>query len=379
MFNLAGIDLNKMSNKRFKLPPLSPLIGTDLLNYLRISRKKRIERRFWLKYILTILIILIFTPLRWYERWYLRKKNTYRHDKPVFILGHWRSGTTLLHNLLCQSPNAAFVTTYQTVFTQYLGSAKILKPFMGILMPDKRPSDNVKLNVNYPQEEEFALSNLSTASYYHFFYFPENVDEYFNRYVRFSNGADQWKKAYKDLLQRAGYKMREKPYLVIKNPVNTARLGVLGELYPHGRFIHIYRNPYVVFLSTKKFFLELMPTLWFHEVSEGTIEEMILDTYIRMMELFDQDIELNENVVHVKFEEFEKTPLDSLKRIYHDLEMESFESDRPFFESYLKSQKGYRKNKYSISRREYDLVTDRWQVYLERWNYELPSNMEIVD
>ena len=362
-----------MSKKGFKLPPLSPLIGTDLINYIRISRKRKIAGRYWLKYILTILIILIFTPLRWYERWYLRKKREHRIEKPVFILGHWRSGTTLLHNLLCQSPNAAFVTTYQTVFTQYLGSSKILKPFMGVIMPDKRPSDNVKLNVDYPQEEEFALCNLTEASYYHFFYFPDDTTEYFNRYVRFSHGSEKWKNAYAELLTRAGFRMRQRPYLVIKNPVNTGRLAVLRELYPDGRFIHIYRNPYVVFLSTKKFFLELMPTLWFHEFSEKDIEEMILDTYLKLMELYDRDHAANGNVVDVKFEEFEKNPLESLKSIYHQMGMSTFEQDRPSFESYLGSQKGYRKNKYSISRREYDLVTSRWQVYLKRWNYGLTS------
>jgi len=121
-------------------------------------------------------------------------------------------------------------------------------------MPEKRPSDNVKLNVNYPQEEEFALGNLTIASYYHFFYFPEKATEYFDKNVRFLNGSKEWKNAYSDLLFRSGYMMREKSYLVVKNPVNTGRLGVLCELYPEGRFLHIYRNPYVVFLSTKKFF-----------------------------------------------------------------------------------------------------------------------------
>jgi hypothetical protein len=173
--------------------------------------------------------------------------------------------------------------------------------------------------------------------------------------------------------------MRERPYLVIKNPVNTGRLGVLRELYPDARFIHNYRNPYVVFLSTKKFFLELMPTLWFHEITEEMIEEMILETYVQLMELYDRDHALSGNVVEVKFEEFESNPVESLKNIYTQSGMTTFEQDRPEFESYLAGQKGYRKNKYSISRREYNLVTNRWQIYLKRWNYDLPPNMEIVD
>ena len=76
---------------------------------------------------------------------------------------------------MCQDPNASFVTTYHTVFTNYLHNQGLLKPFMKWIMPSKRPSDNVKLNPNFPQEEEFALSNMTVEAFYHFFYFIYKV------------------------------------------------------------------------------------------------------------------------------------------------------------------------------------------------------------
>ena len=317
-------------------------------------------------------------PLRWYESWFIRKRNNISIRKPIFILGHWRSGTTLLHNLLCQSPNAAFVTTYQTVFTNYLGSSRLLKPFMKFLMPSKRPSDNVRLNVDYPQEEEFALCNLTPRSYYHFFYFPNDADELFNEYVLFKKGNQKkWMDAYVDLLKRALFNMPGKSYLVIKNPVNTGRARLLMEQYPDGRFLHIYRNPYVVFLSTKKFFIELMPTLWLHEISISDIEEMILSKYVEFMEKFES--ERDERILDICFEDFEQDPVNILENIYKKMDMEDFEEVRPHLEAYAKKQKGYKKNKYSISRREAQLVKERWGKFLRRWNYELPDNVELVD
>lgn len=251
---------------------------------------------------------------------------------------------------------------------------------MGFIMPDKRPSDNVKLNVEYPQEEEFALSNVTTASYYHFFYFPELVEEYFRRFVRYEGGEKvEWKKAYDHLLKKAAATMPTTDHLVIKNPVNTGRYQVLKELYPDGKFIHIYRNPYTVFLSTKKFFLELMPTLWFHEISEAHIEELVLEMYIKFMNAYYRDTEGEHEIYTLKFEEFEKDPVAYISEIYSSLHIEGFEKAKPYFDAYIGKQKSYRKNKYSISRREADLVRERWGTYLERWNYDIPENMEVVD
>ncbi|MET0668031.1 MAG: sulfotransferase, partial [Methyloceanibacter sp.] len=38
---------------------------------------------------------------------------------PVFILGHWRTGTTLLHDLFAEDPNLAFPTTYECFFPHH--------------------------------------------------------------------------------------------------------------------------------------------------------------------------------------------------------------------------------------------------------------------
>ncbi len=369
-----------MSKKEFKLPPLSPLVGTDLANFFRVTSKGRVQSGFLFKYILTALIIGILSPFRWYERWHFRKIRKNQLCRPVFILGHWRSGTTFLHNLMCQPPNAGFISTYETVFTQYLATRKIIEPLLQWLMPPKRPADNVKLRAAYPQEEEFAMCNLTPFSYYHFFYFPELVERYFKETVRFSNGCeDEWHSAYELLLKKTLSGQPEADHLVIKNPVNTGRLAILRKYFPDAAFIHIYRNPYTVFLSTKKFFMELMPTLWFHEVDEEAIETLILNGYRNFLDAFYRDYAVTPAVFDIKFEDFEKDPLRTIEQIYKSFDLGDFSKIEHVLGDYIQSQHTYRKNTYSISSREVELVRKHWQVYLERWNYALPENMQIVD
>jgi len=107
------------------------------------------------------------------------------------------------------------------------------------------------LSLDDPQEEEFAMAETSGYSFYHQWSFPRKGRELFEKYALFRNvpddEVDQWKNLYVSILKKAAYSHRGKR-LIVKNPANSARIKILLELFPHARFIHIYRNPYIVFL-----------------------------------------------------------------------------------------------------------------------------------
>ena len=44
-----------------------------------------------------------------------RLKSTAMDQAPIFIIGHWRSGTTYLHNLLCQDRTLGHMDMLQAV------------------------------------------------------------------------------------------------------------------------------------------------------------------------------------------------------------------------------------------------------------------------
>ena len=79
-------------------------------------------------------------------------------DAPVFILGHWRSGTTLLHNLLASDPQFAAPNLYQVSFpTHFLLSEWWLAPCTSWLLPETRPMDDIPHGWSVPSEDEIAL------------------------------------------------------------------------------------------------------------------------------------------------------------------------------------------------------------------------------
>ncbi len=368
----------------FKIPPISTLSGSTLSNFNKTTKGRLVEKKYYKKYLLTKLLLIAASPFHlWEDLTINRKAKNYKiQTPPVFILGHWRSGTTLLHNLLCRSDDAAFISTYHSLFPNNLKSKWIFKNFMKVKMPLKRPGDNVKLNVDFPQEDEFAVGNVMPHSYYNFFYFPKDYKEYYDNFVRFkglkTSDIEIWEDKYKMLITKALMNSKG-TRMIIKNPVNTGRLKLLSECYPQANFIHIYRNPITVYLSTKKFFRELFPTLWFHEVNQDFIIEMIIDVYKKLYsDYFDQKKKVSsDRIYEVKFEAFEKDPIAHLEAIYNYFDFDDFENQRVNFEKYLSSLKGYRKNKYTISRAELDKIEDEWDFAFDKWNYELPQNMEV--
>ena len=44
---------------------------------------------------------------------------------------------------------------------------------MHLVMPKERPSDGMKLDVDLPQEDEFAVSNFNDSAHYLFFLFSK--------------------------------------------------------------------------------------------------------------------------------------------------------------------------------------------------------------
>ncbi len=371
-----------MGKKGFSVRLVAPLIGSTISNYIKITKGNNIEPRYYLKYILTFLIIIILTPFRWFDRLkYHRKLRTTTIEKPIFILGHWRSGTTFLHNLLCEDPNSGFVSTYQTVFPNNMATKWLFGPFMKIIMPGKRPSDNVELAVDFPQEEELGFMNMNPHSLYNFFYFPAHFQRYFEQAI--SNRGllfEEQKRIEIDYLMliRKAQLVANKNQLVIKNPVNTARINFLHKLFPDARYIHLIRNPYTVFLSSKKFFLNLLPTLWFEKVDDDVIEDMVIDLYNGLFTSYFEHKHLALNLVEIKFEDFELNPISELAGLYQKLAINGFDNAKPFFEKYLASQNDYKKNTYSIKQEEVDKIDKNWGVYIEKWGYKLPQNMKIV-
>jgi omega-hydroxy-beta-dihydromenaquinone-9 sulfotransferase len=366
----------------FTIPPISTLLGSTIGNFWRAIRYGRVDPAYYHKVFLTSLVCLFARPFHLWER--LKDRNLRPDDEsPLFILGHWRSGTTFLHNLLCQDPNTSYVTTYQSVFPNNMYSKLLFKPFMRWNIPDKRPSDDVKLHVDFPQEDGFAMANILPA-FYHFFYFPDAYKALFDENVVFKHRSkkdiEKWQAAYRKLIAKAKANTSGQN-IMLKNPANTARIDKILELYPKARFIHIYRNPVAVYLSSKKFFQLMIPTLQLQKTTPEQIEDMVFDLYARLMHAYFEQKSLipSGRLVEISFELFEKAPLNYAEKIYQQLGIEGWQQALPYFEQYLEDLGGYKKSVYRISQKELDRIMTEWSFAFSELGYQVPEGIEIVN
>jgi hypothetical protein len=234
---------------------------------------------------------------------------------PVFIIGHWRSGTTLLHNMLCDLTDAAYCTTYQNVFPNNLFAFYgIIRRIAQHYMPAKRPGDRVKMHLLLPQEEELALGNVIPHCFYYWMFFPREMLSIADRYLIIRDHPEGVKKRWKDnylrfvkrcMLRNGGTQF------ISKNPPNTARVDVLLELFPNARFIFLHRDIYDTILSTKKFYKGILPAQQYQDVTDDELEAQIIRVYrrIHLKYLRDRSRIPEGNLVELRFEDLCRRPL----------------------------------------------------------------------
>jgi len=160
-----------------------------------------------------------------------------------------------------------------------------------------------------------------------------------------------------------------------KNPPNTARISTLLEVFPEAKFIHIYRSPYLVYLSTKKMRMKVLDKLALQDASEEEIEKQVVSNYIRLMNSFFEQKEQikTDRFVEVRYEDLIRDPMKHIQRIYETLKIPGFETATSAMMKYLDRQSEYKTNVYSIDQRIVQHVERNWKLTIDRWRYAPPK------
>lgn len=341
-----------------------------LLHYALFMHPRYIGRG-----LLVVVTCVASGPLRLWESIRYRKRiAAVRVEPPVFVIGHWRSGTTHLHNLFSQDRSLGYLSMYQAMVPGCsLVGERWLKPFLARVVPAKRPMDNMTWPIDAPQEEEIPLAKLTPYSLYVRFLFPRKAQHLFRRYVLLQDAppriAAEIKRKYYRLLQVATIHAGGRR-LVLKNPVNTARVRLLLELFPDAKFVHIHRSPYDVFASTGHMHGSVLPITTLQSLPGGR-SETILALYEAMMRRYFEDRALIPagNHVEVRFEDLERDPVGEMRRIYEALGLPGYVAMKPALEAYVASLRTYRKNALEISETDRALVDRRWGFAMAELGY----------
>ena len=353
------------------------LDGINLTAWLRLLVRNRFAvtpRRVCMALIITALAVM--NSLLWavQQLIYGRKlARTKIEQDPIFILGHWRSGTTLLHELLVADPRHTFPNTFQCFSpNHFLVSGWLFRRCLWFLLPARRPMDNMPLGFDRPQEDEFALCNLGAGSPYNTIAFPNRPpqDQEFLDFPGASPQAvDRWKAIFLWFLKCLT--LRDPRRIVLKSPPHTGRIKVLLELFPQARFVHIVRDPYVIFPSTVNLWKRMHRRDGLQVPHHECLDEHTFATFERMYASFERDRQLigPTRYCEVRYEDLVADPIGEMRKIYDGLELGQFARALPGLEEYVAGQKDYKTNRYEISPEIRAEITRRWSAFIEKYGY----------
>lgn len=360
----------------FETLPVNTLVGADRRTFREVTRGVEIDAACRRKYWLTKQVRGLLDPFyRINERRYARLPRREDLEDPVFIIGHWRSGTTYAHNLLSCDDRFGYCSTYQTVFPHLmLWGRSFFERCMAAVMPSSRPTDAMPLRVDLPQEEEFALSNMTPCSHYHFWMFPHRMAEYRDRYLTFARATAAEREEFleaQDKVMRIALQVSGRRQFLSKNPPHTARVGMLLERYPRARFIYLVRNPYVVYESTRSFFRRTIDAVGMQRIADEALDHEIRMNYRALYERYEADRGLipEGQLFEVRFEDLEQAPMEVVELLYDRLSLGDFARVRPAMERYLATQRGFRKKKYEFDQQTISTVDRDWGEAVRKWDY----------
>lgn len=292
---------------------------------------------------------------------------------PLFIVGHWRTGTTLLHELMVQDDRFNSPTTLQVMSPHhFLSSSWLTRPLMRLVLPKQRPMDAMALGADLPQEDEFALCNLGFDSTYLQWAWPNNRE--LERYIDLDASGEEHRQRWMAALHRFLKRLTvlDDRRIVLKSPTHTARLRTLHEMYPDAAFVHIVRNPIDVIPSAVRTFRRLYFMQGLQEPRYEQLEETIFDQFDAMDRLVqrDRDTIPAANLIEVRYEDLVAAPLETVGRIYQHLQLDGFDAVQPKLRQYFETAKDYKPNRHQPSPELLETIRRRCGDYIKRYGYE---------
>jgi len=263
----------------------------------------------------------------------------------VVVLGYWRSGTTLLHELLCLDQRYTYPTTHACMNPQHFlfsEASAIAKQGVSV----QRPMDEMEVRPGSPQEDEFALLSLGARSPYEALIIPEILPEA----LKLTDPRDLpppdealWREAFLRFLSGVSVRGGGKP-IILKSPTHGARVSTLRELLPDARYILIARDPMTNFESVVRMWRKMFETYALTQIpSEDKIRESVLADRPRFeAKLAEGTATLPPNrYASLTYESLVADPLATIEQLYDRLELGDVAPIRGRLTEELARRRGY--------------------------------------
>jgi hypothetical protein len=296
-------------------------------------------------------------------------------EDPVFIIGHWRTGTTLLHQLLNLDPNLKAPTLFQVAEPDcFICSYRYYLPVFSAMVAKSRPMDNVRIGMNEPQEDEYALYRLTDFSPIERLVFPKDRNYFVLDYPSFlpviEEERKEWERRLCDYFRKLHFFHGKR--IVSKNPFNSLRMKELSVLFPKAKFIHIVRHPFEVVPSSIHMWKIVMEQNSLNRLgSIPGIEEVTLglDKVLTTIEK-DSTFLQEKNFYELKFEDLEADPVAEVRKIYSRFQIPFDDALSLNIHSFMDNLKNYQKNEFHLKEEEKELIRRQLFRHMQFFNYQ---------
>lgn len=348
------------------------LMGSNLIHFFRVVfrvntsiKGASIGRLF-----ISFLILLLFTPFRIIEAilYFFSKKVEVK--QPIFIVGHFRSGTTFFHDSLNELNDLAAPRMIDCLYP-YLNKyfQFMLVPILKKALPEERLMDKMKVTWDSPQEEEFALSLMTMDTSVSFLFAPKANFSVLNASILLNDEKvkTSWLKAHLKFARKL-QSMNKGKTLVFKSPSNTARMLELLEIYPDAKFIHIVRDPKDVIPSTVNLYTKILPEFSLQDASSVDVKEYVFQFYKKVMDKFleTKDAMPASQFVELKYEDFVESPIKVLANAFEQLNLNLSVDD---LEAFFAARKNFKRNEFKMEKEFSEAIQANCSSVIQEYSY----------
>ena len=346
-------------------------------DWIRLLKENRFARTRsqWFVYSMITFSSVLNSAIHCWE--VLRFRSGIRKAKinpPIFILGGWRSGTTLLHILFGKDERFAYPNYIQVMNPHtFLSAEWFYTKVVDAAAPETRGIDNMASGSRLPEEDEYALLLLTGMSYQLDGVFPRSSKQY-KRFLTFRNATEdetfRWKDALQFFVRKLSYKYHRP--LVLKSPAHTGRIRMILDVFPDAKFIYIHRNPFEVFQSYFQMLKKFATVFSVTDNSGEILTNHTFEVYKELNTAFFEERNLipKGHYCEIGYEDLTQNPIGELRRIYQELDLPDFEVAEPEVSRYLASIADYKRNKLTdLSPELRSRIVNEWNRLFVEWGY----------